>query len=126
MGWATTLDVVVPVYNEERALPGCIEVAVPLPGRAVPRGHDDHRRRRREHQFRLRLPPHLPCGSAVAFGWESAPPLLPEDFHLLATVHGGRTGRDRPHGRPPAQTRACGTTALGSCLGCRTSNRCFG
>ena len=26
MGWATTLDVVVPVHNEERALPGCIEV----------------------------------------------------------------------------------------------------
>jgi glycosyltransferase involved in cell wall biosynthesis len=26
MGWATTLDVVVPVYNEELALPGCIEV----------------------------------------------------------------------------------------------------
>jgi 4-amino-4-deoxy-L-arabinose transferase-like glycosyltransferase len=26
MPWAATLDVVVPVYNEERALPGCIEV----------------------------------------------------------------------------------------------------
>jgi transposase len=25
-------------------------------------------------------------------------------------------GRDRPHGRPPAQIPACGTTALGSCL----------
>jgi hypothetical protein len=44
--------------------------------------------------FRLRLPPHLPCGSAVAFGWESTSPALPEDSHLLATVHGGRTGRD--------------------------------
>jgi hypothetical protein len=29
---------------------------------------------------------------------------------------GGR-GRDRPYGRPPAQIPACGTTALGSCLG---------
>jgi len=27
-------------------------------------------------------------------------------------------GRDRPFGRPPAQIPACGTTALGSCLGC--------
>ena len=27
-------------------------------------------------------------------------------------------GRDRPCGRPPAQIPACGTTALGSCLGC--------
>jgi len=26
-------------------------------------------------------------------------------------------GRDRPRGRPPAQIPACGTTALGSCLG---------
>jgi glycosyltransferase involved in cell wall biosynthesis len=26
MPWATTLDVVVPVFNEERARPGCIEV----------------------------------------------------------------------------------------------------
>jgi hypothetical protein len=26
-------------------------------------------------------------------------------------------GRDRPCGRPPAQIPACGTTALGSCLG---------
>ncbi len=26
-------------------------------------------------------------------------------------------GRDRPLGRPPAQIPACGTTALGSCLG---------
>src|ERR1017187_6037896 len=26
-------------------------------------------------------------------------------------------GRDDPHGSPPAQIRACGTTALGSCLG---------
>ena len=27
-------------------------------------------------------------------------------------------GRDRPCGRPPAQIPACGTTALGSYLGC--------
>ena len=67
--------------------------------------------------FRLRLPPHLPCGSAVAFGWESTSPPLPEDSHLLATVHDGRTGRNRPHGRPPAQIPARGTTALGSYLG---------
>src|SRR6266487_612974 len=77
-------------------------------------------------RFRLRLPPHLPRGSAVAFGWESTPPLLPEDLHLLATVHVGRTGRDRPHGRPPAQIRACRIPALGSCLGCRTLNRSEG
>jgi hypothetical protein len=37
-----------------------------------------------------------------------------------------RRGRDRPHGRPPAQTRACRITALGSCLGCRASNRISG
>ncbi len=29
----------------------------------------------------------------------------------------GDRGRDRPCGRPPAQIPACGTTALGSCLG---------
>src|SRR5664279_2420006 len=29
----------------------------------------------------------------------------------------GNRGRDRPHGRPPAQIPACGTTALGCCLG---------
>src|SRR5664279_4285095 len=29
----------------------------------------------------------------------------------------GNRGRDRPCGRPPAQIPACGTTALGSCLG---------
>jgi hypothetical protein len=35
-------------------------------------------------------------------------------------------GRDRPYGRPPAQIPACGTTALGSCLGCLSSKRASG
>ena len=35
-------------------------------------------------------------------------------------------GRDRPRGRPPAQIPASGTTALGSCLGCRASSRSSG
>src|SRR5215472_10473136 len=76
--------------------------------------------------FRLWLPPHLPCGSAVAFGWESIPPLLPEDFHLLATVHDGRTGRDGDCSPPPAQIPASGTTALGSYLGWVTAKRWSG
>ncbi|MGW5153590.1 hypothetical protein [Rhodococcus koreensis] len=32
------------------------------------------------------------------------------------TLRYSSRGRDRPHGRPPAQIPACGTTALGSCL----------
>ena len=36
----------------------------------------------------------------------------------LGAVEGPGRGRDRPCGRPPAQIPACGTTALGSCLGC--------
>src|ERR1019366_7128748 len=35
-------------------------------------------------------------------------------------------GRDRPHGRPPAQIPACGTTALGSYLGCVAAKRTSG
>src|ERR1019366_9539672 len=35
-------------------------------------------------------------------------------------------GRDRPHGRPPAQIPACGTTALGSYLGCLAGRRTSG
>jgi hypothetical protein len=35
-------------------------------------------------------------------------------------------GRDRPHGRPPAQIPACGTTALGSYLGCVAAKRASG
>src|SRR5262249_43657855 len=53
--------------------------------------------------FRLWLPPHLPCGSAVAFGWESTPPLLPEGFHLLATVPDGRPRRDGDCSPAPLQ-----------------------
>jgi hypothetical protein len=35
-------------------------------------------------------------------------------------------GRDRPHGRPPAQIPACGTTALGSCLRFLAAKRASG
>ncbi|MFV2008597.1 MULTISPECIES: integrase core domain-containing protein [unclassified Micromonospora] len=38
---------------------------------------------------------------------------LPPNGLLLTSVS---RGRDRPHGRPPAQIPACGTTARGSCL----------
>jgi len=37
--------------------------------------------------------------------------------HLPPGTSKWSRGRDRPHGRPPAQIPACGTTALGSCLG---------
>src|ERR1700735_264264 len=40
-------------------------------------------------------------------------------------VYRGR-GRDRPYGRPPAQIPACGTTALGSYLGCVAAKRSWG
>ena len=50
--------------------------------------------------------------------------------HLAGYVRGQWTiesrGRDRPYGRPPAQIPACGTTALGSCLGCLASKRASG
>ena len=45
MGWATTLDVVVPVSNEERALPGCIEVLSRYLAERFPLEWDHHRRR---------------------------------------------------------------------------------
>jgi hypothetical protein len=50
MPWPATLDVVVPVYNEERALPVCIEVLSRYLAEQFPRGHGDHRRGQREHR----------------------------------------------------------------------------
>ena len=47
--------------------------------------------------------------------------LFVDEIELVAADHTAPwqtadNGRDRPHGRPPAQIPACGTTALGSCL----------
>ena len=44
---------------------------------------------------------------------------------IRLSMHRGR-GRDRPHGRPPAQIPACGITALGSYLGCVAAKRASG
>ena len=43
--------------------------------------------------------------------------LHPADHHRGLPPKTRGRGRDRPCGRPPAQIPACGTTALGSCLG---------
>jgi hypothetical protein len=51
----------------------------------------------------------LTLGCLVSRRRESHPPALAEPYGC---------GRDRPFGRPPAQIPACGTTALGSYLGC--------
>ena len=43
--------------------------------------------------------------------------MLRNPAYAGTAVFGKSRGRDRPCGRPPAQIPACGTTALGSCLG---------
>ena len=68
-----------------------------------------------------------PSVSATASSLDRAAPNVatahwrPPTLYLVNMEHVGRgqngCGRDRPCGRPPAQIPACGTTALGSCLG---------
>ena len=55
---------------------------------------------------------------------EPAPVIPVTAFVEVVSVCDG--GRDRPYGRPPAQIPACGTTALGSCLGWLASKHASG
>jgi hypothetical protein len=45
-----------------------------------------------------------------------------KQFRTLEHLAQVAVGRDRRRGWPPAQIPACGTTALGSCLGCELRN----
>jgi hypothetical protein len=49
-----------------------------------------------------------------------------DGYHRVACPAAMGRGRDRPCGRPPAQIPACGTTALGSYLGCIAAKRALG
>ena len=49
-----------------------------------------------------------------------------DGYHRVACPAAMGRGRDRPCGRPPAQIPACGTTALGSYLGCAAAKRASG
>ena len=70
-------------------------------------------------------------GTALPRGLQGRAPSSPWVLQALDRLHpevlcsGGR-GRDRDCSPPPAQTPACRTTALGSYLGCRASNRTLG
>jgi hypothetical protein len=59
-------------------------------------------------------------------GYRPRPPTQADPKSQVDGVPSLDRGRDGPRGRPPAQIPACGTTALGSCLGCLASKRASG
>ena len=68
-------------------------------------------------RLRLRLPSH-PASRRRSCPWLVVGVISSTgDLHPRAADHAGRTGRDGRCWPPPAQIPACGTTALGSCLG---------
>jgi len=80
---------------------GGVQLAAPIDGVV---GHEQAQQQWRQHR--------------VGDGPGRRRPGLGRPIRRRGDLQRADGGRDRPFGRPPAQIPACGTTALGSCLGC--------